>query len=133
MAYRSTACTDVDSCTEMMDEFRQGLKSTPPAPGQDRVLVPGQPEWEMEEERRAKGIPLHTEVVDWLRGLCDDLHVTFDGLDSPLYETRADARLGDRVHFAGSEHAVAAEGITPWLLKAWTQLHPETEGSIEPA
>jgi len=41
-----------------MERLVQTVKSTPPAKGYDQVLVAGEPEWRMEEERRANGIPL---------------------------------------------------------------------------
>jgi L-2-hydroxycarboxylate dehydrogenase (NAD+) len=49
-----------------MDDFARMLKATSPAPGHERVLVPGQLEWEAEQERRANGIPLHPDVAAWL-------------------------------------------------------------------
>ena len=58
-----------------MDEWLQMMKSTKPAPGEDRVMVAGQPEAEMEEIRRRDGIPLHPEVSDWIRGTCAELSV----------------------------------------------------------
>jgi LDH2 family malate/lactate/ureidoglycolate dehydrogenase len=51
------------------------MKSTKPAPGHDRVLVAGQPEAEVEQVRRVEGIPLHPEVVQWLRDTCGELAV----------------------------------------------------------
>ena len=51
------------------------MKSTKPAPGHERVLVAGQAEAEVEEVRRAGGIPLHPEVVQWLRDTCSELTV----------------------------------------------------------
>ena len=74
-AYSIEAFTDVEEFKETMDLFLRTLKSTPPAPGHERVLAPGQPEWEAEQERRAKGIPLHRDVVGWLRATCDGLGV----------------------------------------------------------
>ena len=53
-------------------------KATKPAAGQERVLVPGQPEVEAYEERIAHGIPLHREVVASLRDLCAEFDVTCD-------------------------------------------------------
>ena len=48
-----------------VEEFRARLehlvafmKCTPAAPGYDEVLVAGDPEWRLEEERRREGIPL---------------------------------------------------------------------------
>ncbi len=50
----------------MMDEMIQALHATPPEPGEKRVLVAGDPEWETEAERLEQGIPLHRSVVDSL-------------------------------------------------------------------
>jgi LDH2 family malate/lactate/ureidoglycolate dehydrogenase len=41
-----------------MERLIEVVKSTPPAKGYDEVLVAGEPEWRMEAERRANGIPL---------------------------------------------------------------------------
>ena len=60
---------------EAMDRFLRTLRNTPSAPGQDRVLFPGLPEAEAELDRRANGIPLHQDVVTWLRDLCGELGV----------------------------------------------------------
>ena len=51
------------------------MKNTAPAPGHDRVLVAGQPEAEREIIRRAEGIPLHPEVVDWVHDTCAELAI----------------------------------------------------------
>ena len=45
-AYSIEAFTDADRFKETMDQWLRMLKSTPPAPGQERVLVAGQPEAE---------------------------------------------------------------------------------------
>ena len=74
-AYRVDAFTDVEQFKVTMDEWLQMMKSTKPAPGHERVLVAGQPEAEMEEVRRREGIPLHNEVVQWLRDTCGELSV----------------------------------------------------------
>jgi LDH2 family malate/lactate/ureidoglycolate dehydrogenase len=74
-AYSIDAFTDVDRFKEMMDEWMQMMKSTKPAPGQDRVMVAGQPEAEVAAVREVEGIPLHPEVVQWLRDTCAELSV----------------------------------------------------------
>ena len=74
-AYNIDAFTDVAGFKQNMDDYIRDLRSTPPAPGHDRVMVAGQPEWEMLAERTAHGIPLHKEVVDWFRGACAELGV----------------------------------------------------------
>jgi LDH2 family malate/lactate/ureidoglycolate dehydrogenase len=56
-----------------VDEFRRrietlvaGVKSSQPAAGYDEVLVAGDPEWRLEEERRRTGISLDAAVWDKL-------------------------------------------------------------------
>ena len=60
-----------------MDEWLQTLKDTPPAPGADRVLVAGQMEWEAEQDRKANGIPLHPDVIQWFRDTCAQMDIPF--------------------------------------------------------
>ena len=74
-AYSIDAFTDVDSFKEMMDQWLQMMKSTKPMPGQERVLVAGQPEAETEAVRLVEGIPLHPEVVEWMRDTCAELSI----------------------------------------------------------
>ena len=76
-AYRIDAFTDVDAFKAMMDEFLQTLKATPPAPGHERVIVPGEPEWETEQDRLANGIPLHEEVIGWFRATCGEMGIPY--------------------------------------------------------
>ena len=74
-AYKIDAFTEVETFKDLMDDFLRDLKSTPPAPGQERVLVAGQIEWETEQDRRANGIPLHREVVQWFEHICGEMNV----------------------------------------------------------
>jgi len=48
----------LDEFSARMERLLQVVKSTPPAKGYDEVLVAGEPEWRMEAERRANGIPI---------------------------------------------------------------------------
>jgi LDH2 family malate/lactate/ureidoglycolate dehydrogenase len=48
----------IDEFMSRMDKLAQVVKSAPPAKGYTEVLIAGEPEWRMEEERRANGIPL---------------------------------------------------------------------------
>lgn len=75
-AYNIEAFTDVDQFKENMDRMLKTLRETPPAPGHDRVLYPGLSEYEEEAERRANGIPLHKEVVEWFDSISGELSVT---------------------------------------------------------
>jgi LDH2 family malate/lactate/ureidoglycolate dehydrogenase len=58
-----------------MDEIIQLMHSCPPAPGVDRIFVPGEIEHETEQRRRAEGIPLNAELRDELRVLGTELRV----------------------------------------------------------
>ena len=74
-AYNIAAFTDVEVFKDNMDQMLQTLKDTPPAPGHQRVLYPGLPEYEEEQERRANGIPLHREVVQWFDDIASELSI----------------------------------------------------------
>jgi LDH2 family malate/lactate/ureidoglycolate dehydrogenase len=72
-AYSIDAFTDVDKFKDTMDQTLHTLRTTRPAPGHDRVLYPGLAEHEDEQERRANGIPLHSEVVQWFDDITGEL------------------------------------------------------------
>jgi L-2-hydroxycarboxylate dehydrogenase (NAD+) len=82
-AYNIAAFTDVNEFKDRMDWYLAEMEATPPAPGYDRVMTPGQEEAEMEVERNAKGIPLHFEVMGWLETICKELNVPFSGPEAP--------------------------------------------------
>jgi LDH2 family malate/lactate/ureidoglycolate dehydrogenase len=67
-AYNIEAFTDLDQFKDTMDQMLKTLRTATPAPGQERVLYPGLSEAEETEERRAHGIPLHREVIEWFAG-----------------------------------------------------------------
>ena len=52
-----------------MDEMIQMIKASELAPGTERMVIPGQIEFERERERRANGIPLANKLVEQLRQL----------------------------------------------------------------
>ena len=76
-AYDIEAFTEVSRFKELMDDFLRSLRTTPPAPGHERVLYPGLPEWETEQDRRANGIPLHKEVVEWFEDVCHEMAIPY--------------------------------------------------------
>ena len=78
MAYKIAAFTDVQKFKEDMDAFLEGLANTPPAPGQERVVYPGQLEAEEWELRLREGIPYHSEVIGWFRQIESELKLDFD-------------------------------------------------------
>ena len=68
-AYSIEAFTDVEKFKDTMDQMLKTLRTAQPAPGQERVLYPGLSEAEETAHRRADGIPLHKEVIQWF-GQC---------------------------------------------------------------
>ncbi len=70
-----SAFTDVVVFKENMDKMLKSLRETKPAPGHDRVLYPGLSEHEEELDRRANGIPLHKEVIEWFGKITDELSI----------------------------------------------------------
>jgi LDH2 family malate/lactate/ureidoglycolate dehydrogenase len=60
-----------------MDNWIRRFRSATPAPGHEKVLIPGDPEREMEAERLIHGIPLLPAVVDDLKGLAAKFGVAF--------------------------------------------------------
>ena len=74
-AYSIEAFTEVDQFKDLMDDFLRALRTTPPAPGHDRVLYAGLPEWEAEQDRGVNGIPLHKEVVQYIEDICNEMGV----------------------------------------------------------
>ena len=76
-AYSIEAFTEVDTFKGLMDDFLGALRTTPPAPGHDRVLYAGLPEAEAMEDRRANGIPFHKEVVGWFQDICNEMSIPY--------------------------------------------------------
>jgi L-2-hydroxycarboxylate dehydrogenase (NAD+) len=58
-----------------MDKWIRRFRSATPAPGHEKVLIPGDPERETEAERLTHGIPLLAAVVEDLKGLAGKLGV----------------------------------------------------------
>jgi len=61
-----------------MDRLISELKSTPLIPGQKRVYVAGEIEFETAQERAEHGIPLHDSVLKGLRGVSELVGVPYD-------------------------------------------------------
>jgi LDH2 family malate/lactate/ureidoglycolate dehydrogenase len=74
-AYSIEAFTDLEQFKTTMDEMLKTLRTAQPAPGQERVLYPGLSEAEEIETRRAHGIPLHKEVLEWFAGCTNELGI----------------------------------------------------------
>jgi len=74
-AYRVDAFRDVSEFKAMMDEMQRTFRTAEPMPGAERVLLPGQREFETRAERERNGIPLHDSVVATLQQLAEELGV----------------------------------------------------------
>ena len=73
-AYNIEAFTDPEQFKTTMDEMLRTLRTATPAPGEERVLYPGLSEAEeIVQDRRAHGIPLHKEVIEWFAECTRDL------------------------------------------------------------
>ncbi len=75
IAYDIESFTDVEKFKSDMDEYMKSIKETKPAPGVDRVVYAGLPEYEEKIEREDHGIPYHPEVLDWFKGICAELGI----------------------------------------------------------
>ena len=60
---------------ERTDTLIDRMKGAPKAAGCDRTYVPGEMEWESEQESMEYGVPLTRMAVDNLKGLADDTGV----------------------------------------------------------
>jgi|FaiFalFF_MnMetaG_3_1042247.scaffolds.fasta_scaffold01114_2 L-2-hydroxycarboxylate dehydrogenase (NAD+) len=76
-AWRIDLFRPVEEFKEGMDAFLRALRETPPAPGHTRVLYPGLPEWECEQERRERGIPLPRRTLAYFRQVSGELGIPY--------------------------------------------------------
>ena len=67
------ALKTIEIFKDNMDSMLEKLRTTPPAPGEERVLYPGLYEYEQQQERKISGIPLHEEVVEWFENVSGEL------------------------------------------------------------
>jgi LDH2 family malate/lactate/ureidoglycolate dehydrogenase len=74
-AYNIEAFTDLEQFKDTMDQMLKTLRTAQPAPGEERVFYPGLSEAEEIQLRRAHGIPLHKEVLEWFAGCTSELGI----------------------------------------------------------
>jgi L-2-hydroxycarboxylate dehydrogenase (NAD+) len=76
-AMRVDAFRPADDFKMHMDKWIKRFRSAKTARGEERVLIPGDPERAMEEERIKTGIPLLKPVVEDLKFLAEKLNLEF--------------------------------------------------------
>ena len=75
MAFNVDAFLDVGDFKADMDRLLEKIANTTPAPGHDRVMYAGLPEYEETLQRKENGIPYHREVVDWFNNMSPELEL----------------------------------------------------------
>lgn len=78
-AMRIDAFRTADEFKSHMDNWIGRFRSATPAPGHDRVLIPGDPEREAEAIRRSEGIPVVDSVVLELKTIAEKFGIALDG------------------------------------------------------
>jgi len=78
LALRVDCFVPIEDYTRRMDEVIRLIRATPTAEGVDRVLLPGQREYETAQQRSRTGIPLSAELAEELRGLARTVNVRLD-------------------------------------------------------
>jgi L-2-hydroxycarboxylate dehydrogenase (NAD+) len=68
----------VDFFKKDMDDYIRALKATPKLPGQDRIYIHGEKEFELAEKYLKEGVPLMVEVVESLKTAGEAAGVPFD-------------------------------------------------------
>jgi L-2-hydroxycarboxylate dehydrogenase (NAD+) len=76
-AMRIDAFRPANEFKKDMDHWIQGFRSCKTIPGEEKVLVPGDPEREMERERKNNGIPLLEAVINDLKQLTARFEISF--------------------------------------------------------
>ena len=77
-AFRIDGFRDVAAFKRDMDAELRYFKDSAKAPGQERIYVAGEPEFEKTAYHLEHGIPIHAKVWNGLEKLADDLGIRFD-------------------------------------------------------
>jgi L-2-hydroxycarboxylate dehydrogenase (NAD+) len=76
-ALRVDGFRPVEEFKATMDDIIRRLKTTPKAAGQERIYIHGEKEYEMAEDRLAKGVVLHPKVVADLKAMAEEFGVEY--------------------------------------------------------
>lgn len=75
-AMRIDAFRPADEFKQHMDQWIERFRAAKTVEGFEKVIIPGDPEREMEAERRKEGIPLVSAVVDDLQAVADKFNLS---------------------------------------------------------
>ncbi|MGH2586076.1 MAG: Ldh family oxidoreductase [Dehalococcoidia bacterium] len=75
-AWQVEAFLSLEDFRATLDEMQRAFRDAAPASGHDRILLPGQREFETRREREANGIPLHAAVFTTLETLADEMNLS---------------------------------------------------------
>jgi L-2-hydroxycarboxylate dehydrogenase (NAD+) len=76
--FRVDAFRDVDQFKTDMDRELRAFKDSQKAPGEDRIYVAGEIEFEKTAYHQANGVPVHVKVWDGLKKLAGELGIPFE-------------------------------------------------------
>lgn len=76
-AMRVDAFRPAEDFKKHMDNWIQRFRNAKPVAGKEKVLIPGDPEREMEAKRSTNGIPLNKKVVEDLQMLSERFKIDF--------------------------------------------------------
>jgi L-2-hydroxycarboxylate dehydrogenase (NAD+) len=77
-AMRIDAFRKADDFKADMDNWIQRFRAAKTIPGEEKVLIPGDPEREMETERMANGIPIVNMIAEELKLLGEKFEISFE-------------------------------------------------------
>jgi LDH2 family malate/lactate/ureidoglycolate dehydrogenase len=77
-AFRIDAFRPADEFKAHMDNWISAFRNAKTVAGQEKVLIPGDPEREIQAERLAQGIPLLKPVVEDLKALAEKFGMVFE-------------------------------------------------------
>ncbi len=78
-AFRIDAFRPADEFKTHMDNWINTFRNAEVAEGQEKVLIPGDPEREMTAERLLKGVPVQAAVIEDLQRLAQKFGLEFRG------------------------------------------------------
>ena len=77
-AYWFSIIRPLEEFKREVDDFILQIKGTPPAPGFDEVLYPGEIEWRTAQQRLADGIFIEDATWKAIEGLIQDFEIVME-------------------------------------------------------